>query len=229
MKIIDPNTGKRIKQEDPIYRTKEKLVNDEGLSPMSPPDFTNPPAKMDKIPFEKYAPSIQKLIKEHEEAIQQINIFEDAMIRFKESGFILSQDLSGILRNFFEFFDTVLIPHHQKEDRFLFPVLEKYLLQQGEHSKYMSGQEYETAVDVMADDHLKMMQVGSLIFNLLGIFSRIPDPVSRGIIADIVYNKSMEMIDLLRTHIYQEEYTLFPMAARYFSSDEFEKINQKII
>lgn len=214
--------------KDKIKRNVEKSIEDAGMSPMNPPEYTNPPAKINEIPYNQLPKSIKILVDEHKAAIEKISKFENALIQFNKNNYTYTQELSTEFRNFFEFFDNKLIPHHQKEDKYLFPLLEKYLIKKGEHSKYMNNNKYETPVDLMEDDHLKIFQAGSLIFNLLGIFVRIPDPVSRGIIADIIYNKGIELIDLLRIHIYQEENILFPQSVEFLSKEESAQIEKYI-
>ncbi len=217
-----------LQEQDKLKRTVEKSIQDEGTSPMAPPDFFQPPSKIEEIAYEQLPKSIKKLVDEHHTALEYLKKFEISLITFKESGFKYTKELSVSFKDFFEFFDKHLIPHHQKEDKYLFPVLEKYFIHSGEHSKYMSNNKHDTPIDVMSDDHLKMMQVGSLIFNLLGIYVRIPDVVSRNLIADIIFNKGMELIDLLRIHIYQEENILFPQSVRFLSSEEFIQIERYI-
>ncbi|HPQ08766.1 MAG TPA: hemerythrin domain-containing protein [Bacteroidia bacterium] len=217
-----------INKNDPIKRVAEKLAQDEGMSPMSPPDYKDAPAKPAEIPFDELPVSIQKLVKEHQEVLEQINSFENAMQEFRSSNYHYTPELSKQFSKFFEYMDKHILPHHEKEEKFLFPILEKYLIKSGEHSKYMSSGNYETSVDLMEDDHLKFLQVASVVFNLLGIYVRIPDPTSRDIIADIVYSKSIEMIELLKTHIYQEDTIIFPQCAKFFSSEEISFINSKI-
>lgn len=213
---------------DKIKRIVEKSAQDEDMSPMNPPDYFHAPSKIEEVPYDQLPSPIRKLVEEHKQAIQHLEKFQNALVQFKESGFKYTPELSATLKEFFNFFDNQLIPHHQKEDKFLFPLLEKYLLKSGEHSKYMSNHQYETSIDVMEDDHMKMLQVGSLIFNLLGIYVRIPDNVSRNLIADVVFNKGMEFIDLLRVHIYQEENILFPQSVKSLSKEEFASVEKYI-
>lgn len=151
------------------------------------------------------------------------------MQEFHNSNYHYTNEMSQSFKEFFEYMDKKIIPHHHKEEKHLFPVLEKYLLSSGEHSKYMSSGNYETPVDLMSDDHLKFIQVASVVFNLLGVFVRIPDAVSRNIIADIIYFKSMDMIELLRTHIYQEDNILFPLCVKHLKDEEWQVINKKIV
>lgn len=226
--MLQDSTELKNAQNDKIKRMVEKSSEDEGMSPMSPPEYNNPPSKIEEIPYDQLPKSIKVLVDDHKAAIEKVSKFENALIKFNESNYTYTQDLSTEFRDFFEFFDNKLMPHHQKEDKHLFPILGKYLLKAGEHSKYMTNNSYETPVDVMEDDHLKMMQAGSLVFNLLGIFVRVPDPVSRGLLADIIFNKGMELIDLLRTHIYQEDNVLFPQAVKYLSKDEFLEVEKYI-
>lgn len=218
-----------MNKEDKVKRIVEKVTNDAGLSPMSPPDYFNPPSKLEEIPFEKLPAAIQKLEKEHKEVLEYLNKFEETMQNFHNSNYHYTPDISKALSKFFEYLDKHIVAHHQKEEKHLFPLLVKYLIKSGEHSKYMSNNDYETPIDLMEDDHLKFIQVASLIFNLLGIYVRIPDAASRNIIADIVYSKSIEMVELLRTHIYQEDNIVFPLCVKHLSEEEWQLVNKKIV
>jgi len=211
-----------------IKRYVEKAVNDQGMSPMSPPDYYEIPSVHSEIKYGSLPLPLRKLVDEHRIAQEHLDKLEATLLAFKETNFRYSQEISSSFRTFFEFFDTTLLPHHQKEDKYLFPLLEKYFLKAGEHSKYMSNNKFDTPIDVMEDDHLKMLQVGALVFNLLGIYVRIPDPTSRGIIADTIFNKGMEFIELLRIHIYQEETILFSKAAENLTKEELIDIEKYI-
>ncbi|MBT4478160.1 MAG: hypothetical protein HOC66_02015, partial [Flavobacteriales bacterium] len=64
-----------------------------------------------------------------------------------------------------------------------------------------------------------------LAFNLIGISSRLPDEDSKNIVSDMAYQNSLELIEMLRLHIYREDETLFQLAHQLISSEEFEEMN----
>lgn len=223
LKIIDKENAKRLKKRDPVKVNAQKQQEVKEFSPMDPPDYTNPPAKEKEIDYDTAPLSIKILVDEHKTAIEKINDFENTLRKFKQNKWLIDKQTASKFKDFFIFFDNNLLKHNRKEEKYLFPILHKYLIKSGEHNN-----EYETAIDLMEDDHSKILQLGTLIFNFLGLSSKLPDIKSQSIVADIAYEKSIELIELLRIHIYQEDNTLFPLAIKYLSKKEFEKINNHI-
>ena len=229
MKIIDTKTGKRVgqetkeinkklKEEDPILRNATKELDQEELSPMDPPeayDINNP----GEGKRSDYHQLIDQYMTEHEAAGKVIDEFEKAMKAFKESGYQLSNQINEPLRTFFEFFENNLLDHNRREERELFPLLHQRLIESGEHSE---ADDPTTAVDMMEDDHVKFIQLGSLCFNLLGLAARLPDPSSRQFTFDVAFDNARELIETIRLHIYREEHVLFPLAHRLISSSEMD-------
>ena len=118
-----------------------------------------------------------------------------------------------------------MLAHNNKEEKVLFPILHKKLLEAGEHSV---GAVPMTAIDVMEDDHVKFIQLGALSFNLLGLATRLKDEASRIFVLDTAYENARELVELLKLHIYREDYTLFPLAQKYLSKEEFESIEKEM-
>ena len=137
----------------------------------------------------------------------------------------MDNKINEIFSSFFKYFDTELLPHNSKEEKTLFPVLHKKLLEAGEHSK---GDHPLTAIDVMEDDHVKFIQLGALTFNFFGLATRIKDETSRIFILDTAYENGRELIELLKLHIFREDYTLFPLAQKYLTKEEFDAIEKEM-
>ncbi|MBL7890126.1 MAG: hemerythrin domain-containing protein, partial [Bacteroidia bacterium] len=123
----------------------------------------------------------------------------------------------------FKYFDENISKHNHKEEKTLFPILNQKLILAGEHSV---GEHTMTAIDVMEDDHVKFIQLGVLTFNFLGLATRISDDASRIFILDTAYENARELIELLKLHIFREDHTLFPLAQKYISSEEFDEIQK---
>lgn len=222
MKIVDRETGKRLKEVDPVYAIGEKEmdIQDEELSPMDPPDAYSSYATIE-IENGELNESLTFLKKEHEELILVVDIFEKALADFKELGYALNNDINDGFKKFFDFYDNHLLPHNRKEEKILFPVLQKALLSNNEHG---TGPNPVTAVDIMEDDHVKFIQLGTLAFNLLGLAPRFRDEQSRMFTYDVAYNSAKELIELIRLHIFREDNTLFPLAQKYLSAKQFEEM-----
>ncbi|MBK7816126.1 MAG: hemerythrin domain-containing protein [Sphingobacteriaceae bacterium] len=198
---------KETNKKDPIKRNVENgLDNMKGCTPFDPPSVYEEENKP-KIDFDSMPEALQELMKEHKVAVEKIEAFENALVEYKTSGYVLNPSINSTLSEFFKFYDNNLLVHNEKEDKALFPILNAKLLESGEHS---IGENPKTAS-----------------FNLFGLATRIKDPQSRMFICDTAYDTSREFTELLRLHIYREDYTLFPLAHKLISAEEFEEISKK--
>lgn len=215
---------KQLSKSDPVKRNVEKGLEQVEHTPMDPPSAYEQPGKM-KVDFKNMDKPLQTFVEEHKIAVQQVESFERALVQFKTSGYKVDQKVNEIFATFFKYFDSELLPHNDKEEKMLFPLLNKRLIEAGEHS---TGETKLTAIDVMEDDHVKFIQLGTLSFNFFGLATRIKDQGSRMFVLDTAYETARELIELLKLHIYREDYTLFPLAQKYLSKDEFDAIEKEM-
>lgn len=222
MKIIDKETGRRLNEIDPVKGNPEKdiSIQENELSPMDPPDAYSTYAKIE-IDNTQLDNSLLLLKKEHEEVIVVLDIFEKALTQFKELNYELNDEINDGFKKFFDFFDNELLPHNRKEEKTLFPILQKALITNNEHG---TGENPVTAVDIMEDDHVKFIQLGALVFNFLGLAPRLRDTQSRIFTYDVAFNNAKELIELIRLHIFREDNTLFPLAQKFISPEDFKNI-----
>jgi len=198
-----------------ITKYVEKGVVDES-SPMDPPDAFCPPATVDVRP-EDMAPYLQKLIAEHRDFSAAIEAFESILGSIAEKG-VTSAANDG-LREFFHKFDTAFMEHHKREERCLFPVLQRRLVEEGEHSR---GDKTVTGVDVMVDEHLRAIQLAAVAFNLFGLSGRLPDAGSRLVALDAAIEQGKSLVELLRLHIFREDHIIFPLAHQHIDAERLE-------
>lgn len=215
---------KKLSKSDPVKRNVEKGLEQIEHTPMDPPSAYEQPGKI-KTAFEDLEKPIQTFVDEHKNALIQIEDFEKALVQFKTNGYKVDEKINEIFGRFFKFFDEDLLPHNDKEEKVLFPILHKKLIEAGEHS---TGEKPVTAIDVMEDDHVKFIQLGALSFNLLGLATRLKDEGSRIFVLDTACENARELIELLKLHIYREDYTLFPLAQKYLSKEEFLDIEEEM-
>lgn len=233
MKIIDPDTGKRLdgkgakdldmrtlKRTDPVQREVVKELNASEHSPMDPPDAYGGHA-VEAVAYEELHPLIQRYMDEHRNAEAMIDRFEQAMSRFKEARYKLDHDINETFREFFTFFDDKVLDHNRREERQLFPVLHARLIESGERS---TGPSPTTAVDLMEDDHTRFIQLGALAFNLLGLAARLPDARSALFTHDAAFDAARELTEALRLHIHREDSILFPIAHKLLSREELDAL-----
>lgn len=211
---------KKLQKTDPVKKQSEKGLEDQEDSPMDPPNAYEEPGKIE-IQSENMDDSIKIFMDEHREVLKVLGEFEKGIVAYKTNGYILTEGINASFSKFFKCFDEELLPHNRKEEKVLFPILNKKLIEAGEHSK---GAKQVTAIDIMEDDHVKFIQLGALAFNLLGLANRMADKRSRIFVLDTAYETSRELIELIKLHIHREDETLFPLAQKYFSEDEFEAL-----
>ncbi|MEZ5109831.1 MAG: hypothetical protein R2829_12795 [Bacteroidia bacterium] len=120
-----------------------------------------------------------------------------------------------------------MLSHNSKEEKELFPLLHKRLIEIGEHGV---GKNPPTAIDVMEDDHIKFIQLGALTFNFLVWLHGLKDETHQEclVVLDTAYENGRELIELLKLHIYREDYTLFPLAQKHITKEEFVAIEKEM-
>ena len=210
---------KVINKEDPIKRRVDKQDEIKEYSPMDPPDAYSPPHQ-EEVSHDDFHAFLKQLIEEHSNCTKRLDDFEETLLHIQSSGIDKSTDKR--LGEFFHFFDESIVKHNQKEEKRLFPLLQKRLLENGEHG---SGKDPVTAIDMLEDDHIKALQLASVVFNLFGLTLRLPDADSRLIVLDAAIEQGKVLVELLKLHIFREENVVLPMAHKYISHKEFELID----
>lgn len=208
---------KKLQKQDPVKKQEENGLEQQEDSPMDPPNAYEEPGKV-SMKEEEISSTVKIFMDEHKEVIKVIEEFEKGIITYKTNGYKLTKEVNESFASFFKCLDEEILPHNRKEEKVLFPVLNKKLIEAGERSK---GEKPVTAIDIMEDDHIKFIQLGALAFNLLGLATRMADERSRIFILDTAYETSRELVELLKLHIYREDATLFPLAEKYISKEEF--------
>ena len=213
---------KKQQKIDPVNRKAEKQDDIPEYSPMDPPDAYAPPS-MEEIPYEDMPNFLQNLIDEHKTIQLALDEFEGVLGHLQESGLKSDQGVDESLRKFFNFLDDQIVSHHQKEEKNLFPLLHQRLIEQGEHSSG-GGETPITAIDMMEDDHIKLMQLAAVTFNLLGLAARLPDLRSRAITLDAGLEQGKTLVELLRLHMFREDTLVFPLAVKHLSIRELDEM-----
>ncbi|MBI2258585.1 MAG: hemerythrin domain-containing protein [Flavobacteriia bacterium] len=231
MKIIDKSTGKRfdskeidektfkkkIKENDPILRNAEKEEGDEEFSAMDPPDAYDS-SKTVGLDYETLHPFIQELVNEHKEVKEKVKIFDECLSKFRESNYSFTREIADEMNLFYVYFDEHILPHNRKEERDYFRILHTRFIESGEHGE---GDNPQTAIDLMEDDHVKFIQLGALSFNLFGLATRLRDTESQMLTFDLAYNTARELVELIRLHIFREDETLFPLSQKLLTKEDF--------
>jgi len=78
----------------------------------------------------------------------------------------------------------------------------------------------------MEDDHIKMLQLAAISFNLFGLVTRIPDEGSGMVILDLAVEQSKSLIEMLKLHIFREDNVVFPIANTYLSQEVMDTLKK---
>ncbi len=214
---------RKLQNTDPLKRSVEKQSKAPEFSPMDPPDAYAPPA-MDEVSYEAMPRFLQKLMDDHKNFEAALGTFEEALARLKENGLKPDKDVDEGLRNFFSFLDDQIVAHSLVEQKVLFPPLHDRLIETGEHSK---GQLPKTAVDMLEDDHARMMQLAAVTFNFLGLAARLPDAPSRAVALDAALEQGRALIELLRLHMFREDNVVFALAVKHLAGPDFDEMEKR--
>jgi hemerythrin-like domain-containing protein len=213
---------KQLKDTDPLLRNAEKLMDQEEFSPMDPPEAYAPPAESE-IGYNEMHPFLQGLMDQHKSLISVMDRFEDTLARVASDG--LDRELHGEITEFYRNLDEELTTHNALEEKFLFSLLRKRLIESGDHS---NGQEKTTAVEMLEDDHVKFLQLAAISFNFIGLAGRLPDGASAAMTLDAGMEQGKVLIEQLRLHIFREDNVVFPMAQERITTDEFDAMQRGI-
>ena len=213
------NKSGNLPNEDSIIRFVEKENSDE-LSPMDPPDAYYPP-NITTVSYDKLHPFLQELVDEHKTFAKALHVFEESLINWRSNGWIFNHEINAGLKQFFNFFDEKIPTHNQKEEKILFPLLHQKFIETGERN---SKDPSYTEISLMEDEHLKVAQAAAIVFNFLGIGSRLPDNRSQEITFEAAFEQGIAIVETMKLHIFREENILFSQAMQLFTTFEFEKL-----
>ena len=213
---------KHLQKVDPVLQQPGKGPVGEEYSPMAPPNAYAPPATVEEIPRDHMHRILRDFHEEHDQIIEALVKFEKALLTLQKEG--ITKEADEAIRTFFEYFDTEFMEHDKREEKVLFPLLAKRLVEKGEHSQ---GPVPTTAIDMMEDDHLKAIQLAGVIFNFFGLSIRLPDEKSRAIVLDAAIEQGKIFVELLRLHIFRENSIVFPLAHKYIETCEFDQMLRK--
>ncbi len=207
--------------QDPLTKQQEIDVETKGLSPMDPPDAYDPPLK-DAVPYEQLHPFLQELYDEHQEFSAELDAVETRIRKIQTGGF--AKEDNSEFAKFFKLLDEDVLRHHKAEEQWLFPLLQKRLLENEEHSK---GNYPTTAVDMMLEDHVKIVQLSALAFNMMSLAFRLPDRASSLMVLDLAIEQCKALHEALKLHIFREDHIVWTLAHKYLTPAELDDMLAK--
>ena len=155
------------------------------------------------------ADPIAQLLQEHNDALIQLKNLNRAVQAFAQDGYTTRQyrALRGALR----FIEEEVSVHNLKEERALFPVLERYV---------------EGPTKLMRQDHRRLKRG---FYRLSEAINEVN--VNRDSFSAIrrLRTVTTDVIQMFVNHIHKENYILFPLVQRFLSKEELREIARKMI
>ncbi|KUG26455.1 hypothetical protein ASZ90_003703 [hydrocarbon metagenome] len=207
------------KTDDQLKRFVEKDSGEE-MSPFDPPDAYDP-QNIEPVAYNELHPYLKKLVDEHTAFTNVLNGFEEGLINWRKNNWVFDKEIDEKFKNFFAFIDEKVPVHNHKEEKELFPILQQKLIEIGEHNSKDSSL---TGINIIEDEHIKVAQAGAIVFNFLGLGSRLPDQRSKEITFQAAYEQGIAIIETMKLHIFREENILFSQAMKLFGEKEFASL-----
>ncbi|MBM4165319.1 MAG: hemerythrin domain-containing protein [Ignavibacteria bacterium] len=149
---------------------------------------------------------IETLVKEHDDALKQLNILNNAAMSIKVNGF--SAEAFEKIAKTIRYIGTEMRKHDEKEERFLLPLLEKHV----------SGPS-----SAMRNEHRELWAAFSQLLQL--VHNAEEGKITGRSISDLV-RSSIFIVELSTTHIAKENNVLFPMVKQVLSQEEYEQLKR---
>jgi iron-sulfur cluster repair protein YtfE (RIC family) len=155
------------------------------------------------------ADPIAQLLQEHNDALIQLKNLNRAVRSFSQDGFSTKEYRN--IRAALKFIEEEVSVHNLKEEKALFPVLDRYV---------------EGPTKLMKQDHRKLKK------GFYRLSRAIHDVnVSRDSFAAIRRLRTVanDVVQAFVNHIHKENYILFPIVRRFLSKEELREIARKMI
>ena len=170
-----------------------------------------------RVEYENYHPFIKELIDEHKKMTLVLNNFEMSLIDWRINDWEFKETINEKFKSFFTLIKEKVPIHNKKEDKVLLPLLNKKLIELCDQN-FLNCE--LTGNDLIVDEHLKIEQAASIVFNLLDIGLSLFDKQSKEITFAAVFEQGLAIVETIKLHIYREENILFPQSMKLLNWNE---------
>lgn len=218
-------SNKELNRVDPLKKQEEVSAKDRGAgySPLDPPGAYTPPSSI-KVNYEDFHLLFKKFIDEHNQLKNEMNRFEELLKKLHRN-FDLIIDLDDEVRNFYLYFNQEFSLHNKKEEKYLFPKLNQRFLEVGEHSKTKIP---ITPITVLEDEHILATRTAAQAEQTWFLLHEIFDKHAQKTLLVNFIEKSMELLEIVRLHIFREDDIVFSLAQKHLTEDELNQICQQM-
>ncbi|HTX19690.1 MAG TPA: hemerythrin domain-containing protein [Bacteroidota bacterium] len=148
-------------------------------------------------------------LKEHDTALVHLEVLRRSALEIRKKGY--SEKTFRQLLKATEFVDEEVRVHNGKEEKALFPVVEKYV---------------DGPTAVLRDDHVRMARIyKKLSYSIRALKDNNDDKVARAELAEA----AEAIVQLMVNHIHKENQILFPLVKRFLTKEELRQVAQKML
>ena len=159
--------------------------------------------------MKKSTDPIAQLMQEHNDALVQLKLLNKAVDAFRQDGF--SGNYFRQIQAALRFIEKEVSVHNHKEEKALFPVLERYV---------------EGPTRIMRNDH-KQLQRGFV--QLSGAIQEVERNRDSFKAIRRLSTIAQHVVQQFVNHIHKENYILFPLVQKFLSKDELREIAKKML
>ena len=159
--------------------------------------------------MKKATDPIAQLMQEHNEALVQLKLLNKAVNAFRQDGF--SGNHFRQIRAALRFIEKEVSVHNHKEEKALFPVLERYV---------------EGPTRIMRNDHIQLRRGFVQLSGAIREVERNRDSFSA---IQKLSAIAHDVVQRFVNHIHKENYILFPLVQKFLSKDELREIAKKML
>ena len=148
-------------------------------------------------------------LKEHDTALVQLQILKRSASEINKNGF--TEKAFKQLLKATEFVDEEVRVHNGKEEKALFPVVERYV---------------DGPTTVLREDHVKMARIyKKLHYSIRVLKENHDDKVARQELSEA----AEAIVQLMVNHIHKENEILFPLVKRFLTKEELRKVARRML
>lgn len=159
---------------------------------------------------ERKPKAVELFSSDHQTVLGKLEKMDTIFFQLEDDPTSLGETDSAFLREMVSIFDTELVVHFQREEKILFPVMERYVPRE------------MGPIAIMLEEHVRIFEaIDKFRKDVNGLTSS--GGPSEEAISDMLYN-ARSLIETLRSHIDKEENVLLPMAESHLTQPEWAAV-----
>lgn len=152
---------------------------------------------------------IALLMKEHEDALNKLQLLKKSAADLKKKGY--SEKSFKSLLKAVEYVDEEVRHHNKHEEDALFPIVERYV---------------DGPTTMLREDHAQMAKIyKKLSYSIKALRDNTDDKTVRLELCDF----AEDIVQLMVNHIHKENQILFPMIQRFCTKEELREVAKKLL